>query len=272
MINGPSDEDAVGAGGAGAPVDGAGASVGDGSTFVTEYDVWEEAGSLKAGAEDEISALDEVVDVASALDTGTEEAAGALETADDVAYADEEGVTEDTTACEDDNRAEDTAGVSAGAVFDGKTVVYCVTMTTGGTCNDVDGRSSAEGDGATDERMDEDAGTAGLAAAAELEVTAEVAGTLDSRVEDNARLAEDGASEAAAVGKTVVYSVLVTTRRDEVIIVEFAGAKSAELEARSDESAELTGAVEGVTCDTDAAAEELTPEELAKTLLRVAEP
>jgi hypothetical protein len=69
MIKGPSDEEAVGAGGAGAegvslggagaPVGGAGASVGEGSTFVIAYDVLEEAGSLEIDAEDEMAALDE---------------------------------------------------------------------------------------------------------------------------------------------------------------------------------------------------------------------
>lgn len=42
MMSGPSDEEAVGAGAGGASLDAAGASVGDGSTFVTEYDGPEE--------------------------------------------------------------------------------------------------------------------------------------------------------------------------------------------------------------------------------------
>ncbi|KAJ4383355.1 hypothetical protein N0V86_001402 [Didymella sp. IMI 355093] len=278
MINGPSDEEAVGAGGAGAegaslggagaPVGGAGASVGDGSTFVTAYDVLDGAGSLEAGTEDDVTALDEGVDVASALDTGTEAEVKALDTAGVVAFAEEEGATEDLNTCEDVNGAEDITDVSAGAVAEGKTVVYCVTMTTGGTCNDVEGRSSAEGDGTTDERMGEEAGTA---AAAELELAPEGAGALDNRVDDNATLAEDRASDAAAVGKTVVYSVLVTTRRDEVVMVEFADPKSAELDARTDDFAELTGTAEGVVCDTDAAADDSIPEELTRALLRVAE-
>ena len=107
MINGPSDEEAVGAGGAGAegaslggagtPVGETGASVGEGSTFVIAYDVLEEAGSLEASTEDEMTALDERVDVVSALDKGTEEEAGAVDPADEVAFTGGEGATEDST-------------------------------------------------------------------------------------------------------------------------------------------------------------------------------
>lgn len=74
------------------------------------------------------------------------------------------------------------------------------------------------------------------------------------------------------MGKTVVYSVLVTTRREEAVTVEFAGIKGTELEARGDDTAELIGAADGVASDTDAATDELMPEELINALLRVAEP
>ena len=120
---------------------------------------------------------------------------------DDVAFGDDERAIEDATegatAC-DDSGAEDTTGVSDAADDgDGRTVVYCVTIT-GGTWSDVEGRTSAEGDAATDDWGEEDTGTAG-------------------------------------VGKTVVYSVLVTTRRDEVVIVVLSGARLAGPEASSDE-------------------------------------
>lgn len=65
----------------------------------------------------------------------------------------------------------------------------------------------------------------------------------------------------------MVYNVFVTTRREEVVMVEFSGARTAELEARIDDSAELTGA--------DTAADELVktaPVELINALLEVAVP
>lgn len=279
MINGPSDVELVGTGGAGAegaslgstgaPVGGVGTPVGEGSTFVIAYDVLKEASSLETSTEDEATALEEGVGVASALDVGTEVEAMAVDTADDVAFAENESDTEDLTTCEDVNGPEDAAGVSAGAVSVGKTVVYCVTMITGGTCNDVDGRSSAEGDSTTDVRMEEELGTAGTAAMTELEIGAEGANALDISVESNEMLAEDRASDAVAMGKTVVYSVFVTTRPDEVTTV---GVKGVELGARLEDSADLTGADEGVAIDNDAATEELIPEELIKALLMVAEP
>lgn len=266
MINGPSDEDAVAGGGAGtegaslggagAPVGGTGTSVGEGSTFVIAYDVLEEVGSLEASTEEEITALEVGAGVASALDKSTEEEAEAVEPADEVACAGEEGARDDSTTCVDDNGAEDAAGVSVGAVSDGRTVVYCVTITTGGTCNEVDGRSSAD----TDERTTEEAGTAGTAAPTELELTAEGAGGLNIALDDSATVAEDRTSDAATVGKTVVYSVLVTTRPDETVMVGFVGTRRVELEARIDDNGELTGA------------EEPNAEEPDKALLRVAEP
>jgi hypothetical protein len=188
--------------------------------------------------------------VASILDKGAEEEAGAVDPADEVAFAGEEGATEVSTTCED------AAGVSAGVVADGKTVVYCVTMTTGGTGNEVDGRSSAD----PEERTVEEAGTAGIAAPAELEMIAEGAVALATALDDNATLAEDRTPDAAAVGKTVVYSVFVTTRSDDMVMVEFAGTRSAELEAGMEDAAELTGADEPVADGLDNA------------LLRVAEP
>lgn len=261
MIKGPSDEEAVGAGGAGAegaslggagaPVGGAGASVGEGSTFVIAYDVLEEAGSLKAGTADDVAALDEGVGVASALVKGTEEEAGVVDAADEVAFAGAEGATEDSATCEDDNEAEETADVSAGAVADGNTVVYCVMITTGGTCREVDGRSSTD----ADESMVE---VAEIAAPVELELATEGAGAVTIALDDNAMLAEDRPSDAAAVGKTVVYSVFVTTRPDEMVMVEFAGARSAELEVRTEDAAGLTGG------------DELGAEELTNALLTVA--
>lgn len=70
-----------------------------------------------------------------------------LEIIDDVALIEEEGAMEVATACEEDNGADDTTGGSAEADDgDGKTVVYCVTITTGGTESDVEGKSSTEAD------------------------------------------------------------------------------------------------------------------------------
>jgi hypothetical protein len=223
---------------------------------VIAYDVLEEADSLEAATEDDVGALDDTVGVASALDKDTEEEAEPVDPADEVAFAGEEGATEDPITFEDDSGAEDVAGVSAGAVSDGKTVVYCVTMTTGGTGNEVDGRSSAD----ADEGTVEETGTAGIAAPAELETTGEGAVTLATALDDNATLAEDRTPDAAAVGKTVVYSVFVTTRPDDMVIVEFAGGRSAELEAGIEDAAELTGADEPVA------------DKLNNALLRVAEP
>jgi hypothetical protein len=65
----------------------------------------------------------------------------------------------------------------------------------------------------------------------------------------------------------VVYNVFVTTRREEVVMVEFSGARTVELETSIDDSPELTGA--------DTAADELirtAPVELTKALLEVAVP
>lgn len=129
MIKGPSDEEAVGAGAGGISLGAAGAPVGEGSTFVIENEALEEA-----GAEDEVTTLDDGVGVGSALGVGVGVDSGMLETTGGVAYADEEDAADDSIACEDDNGAEDTTVVSVGADDgDGKTVVYCVTMTTGGT-------------------------------------------------------------------------------------------------------------------------------------------
>lgn len=135
-------------------------------------------------------------------------------------------------------------------------MVYCVTMTTGGTGNEVDGRSSAD----DDERTVEEAGTAGTATPAELDTTAEGDGALATGLDDNAALAEDRAPDAAAVGETVVYSVSITTGPDDMAMVEFAGARSAKLEAGIEDAAELTGADEPVA------------DELNNALLRVTEP
>ena len=129
-------------------------------------------------------------------------------------------------------------------------------MTTGGTGNEVDGRSSAD----ADERTAEEAGTAGTAAPAEVEMTAEGAVALATALDDNVTLAEDTPPDTAAVGKMVVYNVSMTTRPDETVMVEFVWTTGVELEARTDGAAEPTGADEphGV--------------ELDKVLLRVAEP
>ena len=82
-----------------------------------------------------------------------------LEMTDEVALMDEEGATGDAAACDEDNRADETAGVSAGADDgDGGTVVYCVTITTGGTGSEVEGRSSTA---ETEDWIGEGAGTAG---------------------------------------------------------------------------------------------------------------
>jgi hypothetical protein len=152
MINGPSDDESVGAGADGTSLDAAGASVGDGSTFVTEYFAEDEADPLEAGSDDEMAELGEGVDVGTALDMGVDVGCATLETTGDVAYADEEIATEGATACDEDTEAEETTGVSAGSEDgDGKTVVYCVTMTTGGTCKDVEGKSSTDGDATTED-------------------------------------------------------------------------------------------------------------------------
>lgn len=206
-----------GAGPGGASLGGAGASVGDGSTFVTAYEVLEGA-SLEASADDEGAALGNSVDVGCALGVAEGADSELLDATDDTAGADEEGATDDTRACEDDGEAEDTADVFSGTdEGDGGTVVYCVTMTTGGTCSDVDGRSSASGDSV------EEADTAGIELTTELEARIEVTSVLGSRAAEDEELAEDNTSEVAGVGKTVVYSVLVTTRRDEAGVVVFDG-------------------------------------------------
>jgi len=85
----------------------------------------------------------------------------------------------------------------------------------------------------------------GIGAAAELEATAELAGALETRVEADAELAGGDTSEATGVGKTVVYKVLVTTRRVDVVMVALPDAGIVE----------LTGAAEGRT---GTATEELT--------------
>ena len=276
MIRGPSDEEPVGAGADGASLDAMGASVGDGSTFVTEYFAEDEATVLEADVEDEAIALDERIDVDIALDVGMDVDSRTLEMTDGVAYADEEvGATDDETTC-DDRTAEDSAGVSTGADDDeGKTVVYCVTMTTGGTGSEVEGSNSADGDASTEDCTAEEAGTAGTAVAAELEAKTEDTSVLDFSAEDSAELAVETASEAAGVGKTVVYKVSITTRRDDVVIVEFSGAMATELEAKTDDAAELTGAAEGDACETDATRDELTRApavELTRALLGAAVP
>lgn len=120
--------------------------------------------------------------------------------------------------------------------------MYCVTMTTGGTCSDVEGKSSTEGGGSAEE-------VAGLAAAAELDGKAVL---LELGPEGSATLPEDAISEVVGVGKTVVYSVLVTTRRVEVVMVELLDVKTEELEYTSDDnSVELASVAEGDNCVTD---------------------
>lgn len=239
MIKGPSDAEPVGAGaggaslgGAGAPLGGwgaplgsAGALVGDGSTLVTTYEVFE----LGETAGDD-AAADEgaVVGWVLGLTTGTD--ISVLEGSADVALADEDGTMEGATACEEDSTGDETAGGSAGADDgEGGTVVYCVTMTTGGTGSDVEGRSSADGDSRIDDWIEEDSGTAGIAAAAELDAAAELTGVVGFRDETSTELVVGNASEAAGVGNTVVYSVFVTTSRDEVATVVFLDGSMAEL-------------------------------------------
>lgn len=99
-----------------------------------------------------------------------------------------------------------------------------MTITTGGTGNDVEGKSSAVGDAVADALVGEDPEATGMAAIAELGRRTEPTGTLDSRLEECVTLADDNASDALGVGKTVVYSVLVTIRRDDVVKVVFSGA------------------------------------------------
>lgn len=263
MISGPSEDETVGTGADGASLGVSGVSVGDGSTFVIVYEALEETAWLGVGAEDDLIVLNEGVGVGSVMDVESGVDSAMLDTGD-VAFADDEGAIEDATACDEDAGAIDTTGVSAGTDDgEGGTVVYCVTMTTGGTCNDVDGRSSAEGDAMTEEKAEEDVGAAGTVADAELESDPGAAGMLVSAIEEGGELAEEGTSDAARVGKTVVYSVFVTTRRDDVIIVVFPGARSAE----------LTGSAEGDACMTDVTFDELVetaPVELTKALLRAA--
>lgn len=171
-----------------------------------------------------------------------------------MALADEDGAMEDAGACEEDSTSEDTAGGSAGADDgDGKTVVYCVTMTTGGTGSDVEGRSSADGDALIDVRVEEASGTAGIAAAAELDAAIELAGMVGFRDETATELATGDPSEAVGVGKTVVYSVFVTTSRDEVATVVLLDGTLAE----------MTGSATLDTCELDNSADELTATSLA---------
>ena len=85
MISGPSDEEAVGAGADGASLDVAGTSVGEGSTFVTEYAGPEEASSLEMGDDEAMGVVDEGVGVGSALDVGAEVTSTLEEATDDVA-------------------------------------------------------------------------------------------------------------------------------------------------------------------------------------------
>ncbi|KZM18364.1 hypothetical protein ST47_g10509 [Ascochyta rabiei] len=238
MINGPSDELDVGAGADGASLGPAGASVGEGSTFVTEYGGPEEAGPLGVGS-DEAMGDD---DAASVLDEelGASPVLGDRVVADSALVDTEDGAAEITILDDEDAGVENTGGVSAGAEDgDGKTVVYCVTITTGGTCSDVEGRSSAEGDCTTEVWTEEDTGTAGTAANAEVEDMTDTAGALDARVEESAELATNDTCDAAGVGKTVVYSVFVTTRRDEVIKVELVGGRTTELGDGSEDTVEL---------------------------------
>jgi len=104
---------------------------------------------------------------------------------------------------------------------DGKMVVYCVTITTGGTCSDVEGRSSAE-----------------------------------------------GAADAVAVGKTVVYSVFMTTGSDEVVMVVLTAGRAPDPEESSDDTAELDmelGTTELMTAELEAT--ELAATELTTTVL-----
>ena len=136
-------------------------------------------------------------------------------------------------------------------------------MTTGGTCRDVEGKSSTEGDCTAEDCTEE---VAGMAAAAELDEKAIV---LELGPEESAALAEYGTSEAAGVGKTVVYSVLVTTRRVEVVMVELPDAKTEELECTSDDTAEPASVAEDDTCVSDT---RLAPIELIKGPVGVAVP
>ena len=234
MIKGPSDDDSVGAGAGGIPLGTVGASVGEGSTFVIEYGALEDMISLVAGAEDVTTVLNEATGVDTAL----------LETGG-VAYA-EDDETDGATVCDEEIWVEINVVSTGTDEGDGKTVVYCVTMTTGGTCSDVEGKSSTEGDCTTEDCTEE---VAGMAAAAELELGAEESGALG----------EDGTSGATGVGKTVVYSVLVTTRRVEVVIVELLDTETEELASVADDD----------TCVTDT---RVAPIELAEELLGAAVP
>jgi hypothetical protein len=109
-----------------------------------------------------------------------------------------------------------------------------------------------------------------------LEDNAGVICALDFGVEESATLAEGGNSDAAGVGKTVVYSVFVTTRRDVVVVTNSSDDGVAELDDRSDETPELIGAAESDACVADATTDELLTSialvELINVLLRILVP
>lgn len=138
-----------------------------------------------------------------------------------------------------------------------------MTTTTGGTCSDVEGRSSAEGVCTIELWAEDKVGTAGTAAAAELEARPDVAGVLELEAEENTGLAEGSAPDAEAVGNTVVYSVFMTTRRDDVVIVEFTAGGAIEGEDSSGDAVDLIGVTDD-DCKTEA--------ELIRVLLGVAGP
>lgn len=167
MISGPSDVETVGRGAGGASLGGAGASlgagasVGEGSTLVMAKEVLDEADLLGGSDEEETTWLGEAE--AWALEVADGVDCEALDAVDDVTGM-EGTVAEDSAACDEESGAEDATDVSAGADDgEGRTVVYCVTMTTGGTCSDVEGRSSTASDGVTVALIGEDTGMAGMA-------------------------------------------------------------------------------------------------------------
>jgi hypothetical protein len=95
-------------------------------------------------------------------------------------------------------------------------------MTTGGTCRDVEGETSAGAfdDGGVDRADETD--TAALDGAREADCSASV-GAADASIDDNG--VGDATSEAERDGNTVVYSVFVMTTRDEEFALSEADAE-----------------------------------------------
>lgn len=147
--------------------------------------------------------------------------------------------------------------------------MYCVTITTGGTCSGVEGRSSTEGDCTAELWTEEFVEAAGAAPAPELEDKADIIGVLDFGAEESSKVAEESTSDAAAVGNTVVYSVFVTTRRVDGVMVELIEGRAAEPVDSKVGTAGVADIAEDDICVADA---RLVAVELMEALLKVALP